>query len=88
MAFASSKTQDTVFGNMRCTMGTFTNAAGDAGGNINTGLHQCLMITLGHYGSATEGTSLAINETFPCDGSAVTIATNYGLDGYWIAYGY
>jgi len=88
MAFTSSKTGQTVEGNSRMTYGTFTNGAGDSGGNIDTGLPICDMIILGHSGAAAVASSPAVNETLPVAGAAVTIVTTTGADGHWIAFGH
>lgn len=87
MALLSSKTGETVVGNMRCTYGTFTGNS-TTGGNINTGLHQCISMMLTARGSSIVADAPTINETFPVDGSAVTIVCTNNTDGYWIAFGY
>lgn len=88
MAFSASKTDETVFGNKRVTMGTFTNTGGSTGGDINTGLHVCEKIFLQCGGSAVSADAPAINETLPCAGSSVTCVTTADVDGWWMAIGY
>ena len=69
------------------SFGTFTNGAADAGGDIDTGLRVCENLTLQHTAAAVVTNAAAINETFPCDGSAVTIVTDANADGIWFAIG-
>jgi hypothetical protein len=86
MAFSASKTAESVFGNFRVTYGTWT-GGGDTGGNINTGLRLVNFMQLTAKGSSIVADAPTINETFPVDGSAVTIIVTSNTDGYWIAYG-
>lgn len=88
MAFASAITDKTVMGNKRVHWGTFTNAGGDTGGNVNTGLRSVEHMQLQHTGSAVVASEPVINETLPYDGSAITIVTVDGADGIWMAVGY
>lgn len=88
MAFASAISGSTVFGNKRVTWGTFTNAGGDTGGNIDTGLGTCEFIALQSGGTAVIATAPVVNETLPIAGSAVTIVTAADEDGQWWAFGY
>jgi hypothetical protein len=87
MAFASTIVGETVFGNKRVHTGTFTNAGGDSGGNINTGLNLCEFISLQVNSAAVVANVAVTNETFPVAGAAVTIVTNADDDGTWWAYG-
>jgi len=87
MAFSSSITSRDSWGSKAVTQGTFTNAGGDTGGDIDTGLHQCEMIILQHGKSAVIANQPVINETLPVAGSAVTIVTDAGEDGTWLAIG-
>lgn len=87
MAFSASKTGEHVFGDLRVTRGTWT-GGGDTGGNINTGLHQVVAMQLTAAGSSIVADTPTINETFPVDGSAVTIICTSNTDGYWLAFGY
>ena len=87
MAFASAITSRDTWGDHAVTMGTFTNGAADAGGDINTGLHQCEMIILQHGKSAVIANQPVINKTLPADGSAITVVTDAGEDGTWLAIG-
>jgi len=88
MAFTATKTGEHVVGDLRMTRGTYSNAGGSTGGNINTGLHQCVDMKLTASGSSIVADTPTINETFPVDGSAVTIITTANTAGYWIAFGY
>ena len=53
-------------------MGIFTNGVSDTGGDINTGLVICESLSIEFTGSAAVADAPAINESFPCSGSAVT----------------
>ena len=90
MAFTSSVTQRDVWGSMAVSMGTFTNGAGDEGGNIATGLNRCYGLILQPGGATVAGNACVVNETFTAnglDGSAITIVTDAGVDGNWLAFG-
>ena len=87
MTMASSVTQRDVWGSMAVSMGTFTNEAGDGGGNIATGLNRCYGLILQPGGA---GNACVVNETFTAnglDGSAIKIVTDAGVDGNWLAFG-
>lgn len=83
MAFTSTVTQRTVMGNKRVHIGTF-DGGGENGGDVNTGLRSC-EILIPVPSTATGNTTVA--ETFPCAGSAVTIASGADVDGAWVAIG-
>ena len=85
MAFASTITGNSIFGNKRVSWGTWTTDT--TGGDINTGLTKVDFIALQTITTAP-AEAPAVAETLPCDGSAVTIAVTSGSDGYWFAFGY
>jgi hypothetical protein len=87
MAFSSTVTDKTVFGNKRRHHGTFS-CSSAAGGDIDTGLRRCESINLTHMASAVVANCPVVDETLPCDGSAVTIVTDSSAAGYWEATGY
>ena len=90
MAFTASVTQRDVWGSMAVSMGTFTNEAGDKGGNIATGLNRCYGLILQPGSTAVATNACVVNETFTAnglDGSAITIVTDDGVDGNWLAFG-
>jgi len=90
MAFTSAITQRDIWGSMAVSMGTFTNEAGDEGGNIATGLNRCYGIILQPGGSSVATNAAAVNETFTANGvagSAITIVTDADADGTWLAFG-
>jgi hypothetical protein len=87
MAFEDAITERSFSGNKAVTRGTFTNGGADEGGDIDTGLHRCEFIKLQHSGSSVVASAPVVNETLPVDGSAVTIVTTAGADGYWEAIG-
>ncbi len=90
MTFASTitRTIPNIVGDRKITHGTYTNASGDTGGNIDTGLQVCEHIQLQPTGTAVIASNPVVNETLPIDGSAITIVTTDNEDGIWIAYGY
>ncbi|MCG7853278.1 MAG: hypothetical protein MIO92_12220 [Methanosarcinaceae archaeon] len=87
MAFSSAVTFKTIFGNKRVHRGTF-DCSSATGGDIDTGLRLCEGIDLTLMGSAVATNAPAVNETLPVAGSAVTIVTDAGQKGYWMAMGY
>jgi len=87
MAISSTITVRDVWGSKAVTMGTFTNDVADEGGNINVGLHRCEAIFLQHGGGTVITNAPAVDETLPVAGSAVTIVTDAGADGTFIAIG-
>jgi hypothetical protein len=86
MAFSSTVTNKTVFGNKRVHYGTW-DGSGVTTGNINTGLRLVEHISLTAKKSAVTANTPVVNEVFPCAGSAVTVVFDSGLDGYWMATG-
>lgn len=88
MAFSSTVTQRPIaFGNKRMCWGTW-DGGGETGGNINTYLKKVEFMSVSAAGSSIVADAPTINETFPCDGSAVTIIVTSDTDGYWFAVGY
>lgn len=88
MAIAVTKTVETVAGNLRMTSGLYTLSGGGTTGDINTGLHKVITMQLSAHGSSIVAGSPTINETFPCDGTAVTIIATANTSGRWLAFGY
>jgi hypothetical protein len=87
MSFASAIIGRNFSGPKARTFGTFTNAGGDTGGNIDTGLRMCESIKLTHTGAAVVASAPSVNETLPVAGNAITIVTVDGADGLWEAIG-
>ena len=88
MSFTSVITdRPKAIGHERMSRGTWE-GDGDSGGNIDTGLRKCHFIKLTPKGSAGPAAAPAVDETLPCDGSAVTVALGEDCDGYWEAWGY
>jgi hypothetical protein len=90
MTMASSVTQRDVWGSMAVSIGTFTNGETDEGGNIATGLNRCYGLILQPGGASVSTNACVVNETFTAnglDGSAITIVTDAGIDGNWLAFG-
>jgi len=87
MTFAYTIKGFSYFGNKKVVWGTFTNAGGDTGGDIKTGLNTVDFIQLQHTGSAVVTDVPVPNETFPMSSGDVTIVTVDGADGIWWAQG-
>lgn len=88
MAFASTVVEQGVMGDKKYSRGTYTNGAGDSGGDIDTGLAMCQFITLQTSSADTIASVAVVNETLPVAGSAVTIVNTASEDGNWFALGY
>jgi len=85
MAFASTVSGSTVFGDLRVTYGTWTTDT--TTGDIDTGLTKVLAMSITAAGSSVVADAPTINETLPVAGSAVTIICTSATVGYWVAYG-
>lgn len=88
MAIAITKDAETAAGSLRMTSGTYTLSGGGTTGDINTGLHKVITMQISAKGSSIVAGSPTINETFPCDGTAVTIIATANTSGRWVAFGY
>lgn len=88
MAITTVKDIDTVVGNLRLTGGTVTISGGSTGGDLNTGLQQCVAAWFVGAGAAAIADDSSCNETFPCAGNAVTIVTTANATLRWFALGY
>ena len=87
MTIASVITKTGVMGAYKVAWGTFTVSGGATGGNIDTGLTLVHSMYLQTGGAAVSADQSSINETLPCDGSAVTIVTTANTVGTWFAIG-
>jgi hypothetical protein len=87
MAFTSTITGHSALGNKRLNYGTYSTSSTETGGDIDTGLVSCEFIALQQTASAVTADAPVVNETLPCDGSAVTIVQTASADGYWMAFG-
>jgi hypothetical protein len=78
MAFTSSATAQAVFGNKRVVIGEYSQASGDTGGAIATGLGDI------SYFDATGATKVTTSS-----GTATIVTANPGatVTGFWIAIG-
>ena len=86
MAFSSTVEGTDIWGRWRVKWGTFTNAGGDTGGDIDTGCGNILAFFLSTKGAAAVAKQNVVNETFPdFTGPNVTIVCNDGDDGTWLA---
>ena len=86
MGFVSTITGTTVFGNKAVTWGTFDGGSATYG-DIDTGLRICEHIDLTIKKGTAAALALAVVETMPYDGSAISIRTGADIDGYWWAFG-
>jgi len=87
MAFAYTIEGSSVFGDMVVKWGTFTNGAGDSGGDIVTAMKSVVHLGLQHTGAAAVADAPSVNETMPLASGTVTIVTTTGADGTWYAIG-
>ena len=87
MAFSYTVIDRTVFGDKRIVCGTFTNAGGDTGGDIVTGLNSIDFFSIQETGSAVTTGRSVVNETFPLSSGTVTIVSDDNADGLWFAIG-
>lgn len=86
-ALTNSILGKSVFGNRRVHWGTAT--GNGTGGEIDTGLVRCEFIALTAHKTAAVADAVTLNETLPCDGSAVTIIHTAGCSYIeWMAIGY
>jgi len=87
VAFSYNVLRRTIIGNMRLVLGTYTNGSSDTGGNIDTGLRIVEFFAVQPTGSAVASNASVVNESFPVSGGVITIVTDSGQDGVWIAIG-
>jgi hypothetical protein len=86
MAFAFTKDNEAVEGDLRWTYGTYTSTGAGTGGDIYTGLQRVYGALLQEKGSAVVATQAVVNETFPMN-DPVTIVTVANGVGFWAAWG-
>lgn len=87
MTFVYTLDGRTLEGIMFKAWGTFTNGAGDTGGDIDTGLSRVESFIIKEKGSSVVANKSVIDETF-VTGRNITIVTDSDVDGYWEARGY
>jgi hypothetical protein len=89
MSFTSAVTKNTVFGDLRVVMGTYTNDSGSTGGEIRTGLGTVMDLHMQPKGAAVVADASVVNETFPLANTYgdVTVVNTADEVGTWIAYG-
>ena len=87
--FAStiSRTIQNHVGDRKMVYGTYTASGGNTGGDIDTGLIECVSIMLTATGSSIVADAPTVNETLPVDGSAVTVIVTSNSTGNWLAMG-
>lgn len=87
MVMAYTVDEQGVIGHCRWATGTFTNAGGETGGEVVTGLRRVMFAKLQHTGNAVVASAPSINEAFPDAPGSLTIVTVDGADGLWFAIG-
>lgn len=84
MAFSSTVTKvDRGSGRYKKSWGTFTNAAADSGGTIATGLKK-----VDHFSASYDSHVYAGVPKVTISAGSVTIVTEDGADGTWVAHGF
>jgi len=86
MTFASTMSRPIQKGTEYEQRGTFTNAGGDSGGDIDIALNYCTAFDLHPQGTAVISQGV-VNETYPITDKKVSVITAAGVDGTWVAYG-
>jgi hypothetical protein len=78
----------TIWGNKRAHVGHFTPSS--TGGDINVGLHRCEQIFFTAVHDTVHADAIAVNETMPCRGNAITVVHSDGPGGliYFLALGH
>jgi len=90
MAFESTiDTRPHYIGDLLMVTGTFTNGAGDAGGNIDLSSMLAGIVGAGaNAGSSTAGSGAGVDGVFSLiNGSTLVIQSVAGQDGTWYAFG-
>jgi hypothetical protein len=87
MSFAYSILYNTVNGNKRKVVGTFTNGGGDSGGNIVTGLKRVEKMILQLTGTSVGANVPVVSASFPTRTGTIQIVTDAGADGLFEAEG-
>jgi len=82
MAFAYAIKKDTVFGDLRVAIGTYTSSASGTGGAIVTGLNEVFF-----FNTDCETSQAATVNLVAISGGTVTITTVADEVGKWIAIG-
>jgi len=88
LTFAFSVLGKSILGDRWYAWGTWTNAIGDTGGSIITGLSQIEVAHLTQTGSAVSSNAPVVNSSFPIASGTFIIVTDAGVDGVWSAIGY
>jgi len=87
MALVSTIIKQTVIGDRKLVIGSFTNDT--TSGDIITGLQVVETLIVQHTGATVVADSPAVDETLPLGGlTPVTIKTTSAKAGIWIAIGY
>lgn len=84
MAFSTTVVKRANIGSLKLVVGTYTNAATDTGGTIDTGLTNLFYFSAepdSHVGSTN------LKHTITAGSSSVTVVCEEGVDGRWLAVG-
>ena len=87
MAFSTGIIHTLKVGNRYVRYGTYESTEDDEGGDIDTKFKVCYSMTLQPTGETVSANQPVVNETFPCDGHAVTVITDPNGAGVWLASG-
>ena len=90
MAFSSSVTGTSVFGNMRVVWGSFTNGATDEGGDITTGLsyiHNAIVNVTSHVGAAAPKLFVNSTNAGTTTNGTLGLLAQENVDGTWMVFG-
>ncbi len=87
MSFAYSVVSKTVFGNKRVVFGTYTNTAGNTGGDVVTGLSSIDHIDITQTGAAVTTGAPVVNGTLPLATGTFTVVSDANTTGIFMAIG-
>ena len=87
MTFAYTISGKSYIGDLMLVWGTYTNASGDTGGDVSTGLGTVYHFHMQPKGTAVVASNPVANETFPLASGDVTVVNTDNEDGYWFAIG-
>lgn len=74
-------------GNVRGVIGTYTDSSAGTADDIDTGLTLCYAIFFCEKASGVSDNVPTANETFPCNGHAVTMICDASQTGHYLAIG-
>lgn len=87
MSVTATITQYLSLGNARATIGTYTDSGAGTADDIDTGLSMVYFMAFTEKASGVADNVPTVNETYPCNGHAVTMICDASQTGYWFAIG-